>query len=104
MAFAVTPIAPPESRFVYSDVDFIVLGALVERVTGASLDVYCAQHIFAPLGMAHTGFGPPAEWLQQIAPTEYDERRQMLRGVVHDPTVRRMGGVAGQGGSVLDRR
>ena len=98
MAFAVPPIAPPDSRFVYSDVDFIVLGALVERVAGASLDVYCTQHIFAPLGMVRTGFRPPAEWLQQIAPTEYDERRQMLLGVVHDPTVRRMGGVAGQAG------
>jgi len=98
MAFAVTPIAPPETRFVYSDVDFIVLGALIERVTGTSLDVYCEQHVFAPPGMAHTGFRPPSEWLQQIAPTEYDEHRQMLRGVVHDPTVRRMGGVAGQAG------
>ncbi len=98
MAFVVTPIAPPESRFVYSDVDFIVLGALVERVTGTSLDAYCAQNIFNPLGMTHTRFRPPAEWLPQIAPTEYDERHQMLRGVVHDPTVRRMGGVAGEAG------
>jgi len=98
MAFAVTPIAPPESRFIYSDVDYIVLGAIIERVTGTSLDTYCAQHIFAPLGMTKTSFRPPAAWLSEIAPTEYDEHGQMLRGVVHDPSVRRMGGVAGEAG------
>lgn len=98
MAFAVTPIAPPESRFVYSDVDYIVLGAIVERVSGMPLDAYCAQNILGPLGMTKTAFRPPAAWLAEIAPTEYDERGQMLRGVVHDPTVRRMGGVAGEAG------
>jgi uncharacterized protein YbbC (DUF1343 family)/CubicO group peptidase (beta-lactamase class C family) len=98
MAFASTPFAPPGTRFVYSDVNFIVLGALVERVSGLSLDAYSTQNVFAPLGMSHTRFLPPAEWLQQIAPTEYDEHGQMLRGVVHDPTVRRMGGVAGEAG------
>jgi len=98
MAFASMPIAPPGARFVYSDVNFIVLGALVERVSGISLDSYCAQDIFVPLGMSHTRFRPPAEWLRQIAPTEYDEHGQMLHGVVHDPTARRMGGVAGHAG------
>ena len=98
MAFSITPIAPPESRFVYSDVDYIVLGAIIERITGISLDSYCAQNIFAPLGMTKTAFRPPASWLPEIAPTEYDQRGQMLRGVVHDPTVRRMGGVAGEAG------
>ena len=98
MAFSIAPIAPPESRFVYSDVDYIVLGAIVERVTGMSLDSYCAQNIFGPLGMTKTAFRPPAAWLSEIAPTEYDEHSQMLRGVVHDPTVRRMGGVAGEAG------
>ncbi len=98
MAFAVTPISPPETRFVYSDINFIVLGALVERVSGVPLDSYCAQNVFAPLGMSHTRFRPPAEWLPQIAPTEYDERGQMLHGIVHDPTSRRMGGVAGHAG------
>jgi uncharacterized protein YbbC (DUF1343 family)/CubicO group peptidase (beta-lactamase class C family) len=98
MAFAIVPIAPPESRFVYSDVDYIVLGAIVERVTGMSLDSYCAQKVFVPLGMTKTAFRPQTAWLPEIAPTEYDERGQMLHGVVHDPTVRRMGGVAGQAG------
>jgi len=98
MAFAEMPDSPPETGFVYSDINFIVLGALVERVSGMPLDVYCAQKIFAPLGMVHTRFRPPQEWLPQIAPTEYDEHGQMLRGVVHDPTARRMGGVAGHAG------
>jgi len=48
--------------------------------------------------MTHTRFLPPAAWLPKIAPTQYDEHDKMLRGVVHDPTVRRMGGVAGQAG------
>lgn len=98
MAFASTPILPPGTKFVYSDVDFIVLAALIERVSGQSLDVYSEQHIFAPLGMSHTRFVPPASWLPQIAPTQYDEHGRMLHGVVHDPTVRRMGGVSGQAG------
>jgi uncharacterized protein YbbC (DUF1343 family)/CubicO group peptidase (beta-lactamase class C family) len=98
MAFAETPQDPPGSRFSYSDINFIVLGALVERVSGESLDEYAARHIFAPLRMMHTRFLPPAAWRAKIAPTQYDENEHMLRGVVHDPTARRMGGVAGQAG------
>jgi uncharacterized protein YbbC (DUF1343 family)/CubicO group peptidase (beta-lactamase class C family) len=98
MAFASVPIAPAGVRFIYSDINFITLGAIVERVSGLSLEAYTQQNIFAPLGMTHTAFRPPAEWLPQIAPTEYDENGKMLRGVVHDPTSRRMGGVAGHAG------
>jgi uncharacterized protein YbbC (DUF1343 family)/CubicO group peptidase (beta-lactamase class C family) len=98
MAFSTNPIAPAETKFVYSDINFIVLGAVVERVSGVRLDSFCLQNIFVPLGMSHTRFLPPSEWLPQIAPTEYDEKQQMLRGVVHDPTARRMGGVAGHAG------
>ena len=98
MAFAETPDDPPGSRFSYSDINFIVLGALVERVSGESLDEYCERHIFLPLKMMHTRFLPPAAWRAKIAPTQYDENEHMLRGVVHDPTARRMGGVAGHAG------
>lgn len=98
MAFAQKPVFAPGSRFVYSDINFITLGALVERVSGMSLDAYCAKHIFQPLGMIHTRFLPPAAWVPRIAPTQYDEQGKMLRGVVHDPTARRMGGVAGHAG------
>jgi uncharacterized protein YbbC (DUF1343 family)/CubicO group peptidase (beta-lactamase class C family) len=102
MAFAEVPVDPPGSRFSYSDVNFIVLGALVERVSGESLDEYAERHIFAPLKMMRTRFVPPlagrAGWIEKIAPTQYDENERMLCGVVHDPTARRMGGVAGHAG------
>ena len=98
MVYAEKPISAPGSRFLYSDVNFIVLGALVERVSGMSLAAYCQKNIFAPLKMTHTRFLPPASWLPKIAPTQYDEHEKMLRGVVHDPTARRMGGVAGHAG------
>ena len=98
MAFAEAPEDPPGSRFSYSDINFIVLGALVERLSGVPLNDYSERHIFAPLKMAHTRFLPPAAWRAKIAPTQYDENEHMLRGVVHDPTARRMGGVAGHAG------
>jgi uncharacterized protein YbbC (DUF1343 family)/CubicO group peptidase (beta-lactamase class C family) len=98
LAFAEKPAYPPGSRFLYSDTNFITLGALVERVTGTTLDQYCARKIFAPLQMSHTRFLPPASWRPKIAPTEFDEQGKMLRGVVHDPRARRMGGVAGHAG------
>jgi uncharacterized protein YbbC (DUF1343 family)/CubicO group peptidase (beta-lactamase class C family) len=98
MSFAETLQNPPGSAFVYSDTNFIMLGALVEKVSGETLDQYATRHIFAPLKMLHTRFGPPAAWKPKIAPTEYDENNHMLRGVVHDPRARRMGGVAGHAG------
>ena len=98
LAFVMPPETTPGSGFVYSDINFIMLGALVEKVSGESLDAYTQQHIFVPLKMTHTRFVPPAAWRFKIAPTQYDENEKMLRGVVHDPTARRMGGVAGHAG------
>jgi uncharacterized protein YbbC (DUF1343 family)/CubicO group peptidase (beta-lactamase class C family) len=98
MAYAEKPIYTPGSRFLYSDINFIVLGAIVERVSGMTLDEYCQKNVFVPLQMTHTRFLPPPAWSPKIAPTEYDEHDKMLRGVVHDPTARRMGGVAGHAG------
>jgi len=98
MAFAETPVEAPGAQFIYSDINFIVLGALVERVSSEMLDAYAVRHIFAPLRMTRTRFAPPASWRTRIAPTQYDEKERMLRGVVHDPTARRMGGVAGHAG------
>jgi uncharacterized protein YbbC (DUF1343 family) len=98
MVYSAKPIFAPGSQFVYSDVNFIVLGALVERVSGMPLEEYCRKNIFLPLTMTHTRFLPPAAWLPKIAPTQFDEHDKMLRGVVHDPTARRMGGVAGHAG------
>jgi uncharacterized protein YbbC (DUF1343 family)/CubicO group peptidase (beta-lactamase class C family) len=98
MAMAETPADPPGSKFSYSDINFIVLGEIVERVSGETLDEYGVKHIFAPLKMMHTRFNPPAAWRGKIAPTQYDENEHMLHGVVHDPSARRMGGVAGHAG------
>jgi len=98
MAFLEKPINPPGANFVYSDINFITLGAMVERVSKIELDKYCQKNIFAPLKMTRTRFLPPATWIAKIAPTQYDEQNKMLRGVVHDPTARRMGGIAGHAG------
>lgn len=98
MAFASKLVTPPGSTFRYSDINFEVLGFLVERVSKMPLDKYADAFVFQPLAMKETRFLPPATWRRRIAPTEYDENNQMLRGVVHDPTARRMGGVAGHAG------
>ena len=98
MAMSEKPINPPGSQFVYSDINFETLGFLVEKISGQALNEYASANIFVPLGMKHTRFLPPREWVSHIAPTQYDEQGQMLRGVVHDPTARRMGGVAGHAG------
>ena len=98
LSFDEKPVAPPGSQFRYSDTNYIILGALVERLSGMSLKEYSEAHIFRVLHMAHTAFLPPQPWLPQIAPTQYDESGVMLRGVVHDPRARRMGGIAGHAG------
>lgn len=97
-AFESIPVTPPGVEFRYSDINFIVLGALVEKLSGLTLDQYAAKYVVAPLGMKHTRFLPPESWKPLIAPTQYDEHGVMLRGLVHDPTARRMGGVAGHAG------
>jgi len=89
----------PGSTFVYSDVGFVVLGELVEKVTGIPLDQYAQTFVFGPLGMTNTRFNPPQTWLSRIAPTQRDEHSGItLRGTVHDPTARQMNGVAGNAG------
>jgi uncharacterized protein YbbC (DUF1343 family)/CubicO group peptidase (beta-lactamase class C family) len=96
-AFNSTPITAPGVQFRYSDINFIVLGALVEKVSGMTLDEYEAKYLAQPLGLRHTRFLPPEEWHERIAPTQFDHG-VMLQGLVHDPTSRRMGGVAGHAG------
>jgi uncharacterized protein YbbC (DUF1343 family)/CubicO group peptidase (beta-lactamase class C family) len=98
MAFTEKPETPPGAGFVYSDINFIVLGALVEQVSGESLDRYAETHVFAPLKMTHTRYLPPKAWRPKIAPTQYDDHNHLLWGEVHDPTAFRMGGVAGHAG------
>jgi uncharacterized protein YbbC (DUF1343 family)/CubicO group peptidase (beta-lactamase class C family) len=106
----------PNSLFRYSDINFIVLGFVVERVTGEPLEEFCAREIFRPLGLTNTGYrryapsrplGLPTNVItslfstpvNRIAPTEaLTNVGVVLRGVVHDPTARFMGGVAGHAG------
>jgi len=134
----------PGAKFVYSDINFILLGALIEKLSGEREDVYATEHIFNPLGMAHTRYLPfdkvcgphevhgaaialppnlhhsgpeacsgdqwlAAQWIESVAPTAHDDESKahpelnpdfdhLLRATVHDPSTRRMGGVAGHAG------
>jgi SSS family transporter len=132
----------PGTHFQYSDINYITLGALVEKLSGQPLDVVAQMHIFAPLKMAHTRYLPldkacgeraiagaaialppmprggvmgscnqdqwhAYEWVSTVAPTQHDNEGtaetnpdfdHLLRGTVHDPSTRRMGGVAGHAG------
>jgi len=91
------PIAEAGSRFIYSDVNYIVLAELVRRVSGKPLDEFAAENIFRPLGMKDTGFKPAAALLPRIAPTE-KRGEHWMRGEVHDPRAYLLGGVAGHAG------
>lgn len=136
-----TPLqSRPAEVFRYSDINYILLGALLEKITGEPEDVYVQHNVFAPLGMQDTQYLPPVKacgphttrgaavawapghvpmecpegtWstrlLPRIAPTARDEESRddpsrnpdyyaLLRGTVHDPTARRMGGAAGNAG------
>jgi SSS family transporter len=146
-AMNATLYGPPGVTFKYSDINFITLGALVEKLSGQPLDVYAQEHIFTPLNMTHTRYLPintacgpsnfipflsredsltailhtgravdkfctasswnAEDWVPNIAPTAHDNELnakvnpnfdRLLRGTVHDPTTRRMGGVAGHAG------
>ena len=93
------PDGPPGAHFVYSDINFILLGELVHRLSGQTLSDYARDHIYRPLGMQTTMFQPPAQLAPRIAPTERTPKDgPPLLGVVHDPTARNMGGVAGHAG------
>jgi CubicO group peptidase (beta-lactamase class C family) len=81
----------------YSDINFILLGELVRRAGGAGVEEFARREIYEPLGMFDTRFMPGEELWPRVAPTQ-QTRDGMLRGVVHDPTARAMGGVAGHAG------
>ena len=141
-AMASIPYGLPGVTFKYSDINFITLGLLVEKVSGQQLDDYARAHVFEPLGMMSTRYHPfdktcgpvvrdgaaiqpgpkpvgrigvvclPPTWsplatIPSTAPTAHDNEGtaltnpdydHLLRGTVHDPTTRRMGGVAGHAG------
>jgi uncharacterized protein YbbC (DUF1343 family)/CubicO group peptidase (beta-lactamase class C family) len=107
LAIEEVPTSAPGTRFVYSDINFFLLGDIVRRISGKPLDQFAQEYIFTPLGMNDTMFKPRASLLPRIAPTERctdygypceGPDMKMLRGTVHDPTARRMNGVAGHAG------
>ena len=89
--------SPPGTAFKYSDINFILLGEIVQRVSKTPLQVFVQRKIYGPLKMTDTGFLPPKKKLPRIAPTEVVNGKPW-RGVVHDPKARKMGGVAGHAG------
>ncbi len=91
-------IAPPGERFVYSDLGFVVLGKLVEKISGQRLDEFVRRNIYEPLGMRNTVFLPTRSQVGMIAPTERTRDGGMIRGVVHDPLAAKLGGIAGDAG------
>ncbi|QOL50306.1 serine hydrolase domain-containing protein [Massilia litorea] len=111
MACAQTVTHVPGTYFRYSDINYILLGQLVRQVSGMGLDVFARERLFGPLRMAHTGYLPLRRMdAGAIAPTHKAAAvgepvlhadvgaGGMLQGVVHDPTARRIGGVAGSAG------
>ncbi len=88
------------TKMVYSDLNFILMGKIIEKVTGTTLDKFCEKNIFKPLGMNSTMFNPPDSLVYRIAPTEYDNywRHHQIWGTVHDETSELLGGVAGHAG------
>ena len=93
-------VAEPGTKVEYSDLGFMLLGEIVERLTGETLDEFAHEEIFEPLGMKHSYFNPPRSLRAQIAPTENDTafRKRKLQGEVDDANAFAMGGVAGHAG------
>lgn len=95
--------APPGSRFCYSDLGYLLLGAIVAAVSGEGLDTYLAGRMFAPLGIQHLRFAPLSQPLpfspDRVAATELCPwRGELLKGRVHDDNAYVLGGVAGHAG------
>jgi uncharacterized protein YbbC (DUF1343 family)/CubicO group peptidase (beta-lactamase class C family) len=91
------PLSAPGAAFRYSDINFFLLGEIVQRVAKQPLEEFVARNIYEPLKMVDSGYLPPAARLERVAPTEVVDGKPW-RGVVHDPTARHMGGVAGHSG------
>lgn len=92
--------AAPGEHANYSDIGFIILDEVLQRIAGEAIDDFCIREIFGPLGMTRTGYRPPAEWHEQIPPTEEDRtfRHRVVQGEVHDENAFVMGGVSAHAG------
>jgi CubicO group peptidase (beta-lactamase class C family) len=95
--YALKPVAPPGEKFIYSDIGFIVLGLLVEKVSERPLDEFARENIFEPLGMNETAYLPGEPLRKRAAPADKRDGEWLI-GEVHDPRAARLGGVAGHAG------
>jgi CubicO group peptidase (beta-lactamase class C family) len=99
-AFRTPLAAPPGVRTLYSDIGFIILGTLLERVADESLDTFCQREIFGPLSLTRTTFNPPSAWKESIPPTADDQtfRHSVIQGDVQDENASTLGGIAPHAG------
>ena len=99
-AFSTPLSAAPGVHAEYSDIGFIILGAVLERLADESLATFCQREIFGPLGMAHTTFNPAPAWKDSIPPTADDRtfRHRLIQGEVQDENASVLGGIAGHAG------
>jgi CubicO group peptidase (beta-lactamase class C family) len=99
-AFTMPLVADPGSRAEYSDIGFIILGIILERLADEALDSFCRREIFSPLGMIDTGFNPPKIIHERIAPTADDRafRQRIVQGEVQDENASVLSGIAGHAG------
>jgi len=96
--YKIDPEFSPEKQLIYSDIGFIILGKLIERVSGQLLNEYVDDSVFSPLGMNTTLFNPLTEKLHRILPTEIDTEKNLIHGIVHDENARSLGGISGHAG------
>lgn len=99
-AFSTPLTAGPALRAEYSDIGFMILGVVLERLADETLDVFCQREVFGPLGMTHTTFRPAQALKQSIPPTADDRRfrHRIIQGEVQDENASLLGGVAGHAG------
>ena len=99
-AFATPLVAAPGVRAKYSDIGFIILGVVLERLADESLDAFCQREIFGPLGMTHTTFNPTPALRDCIPPTADNRtfRHRIIQGEVQDENASVLGGIAGHAG------
>lgn len=94
---AETPRTPPGTRVVYSDLNFVLLGEIIRRVSGVPLDQFVGREVLGPLGLSETRYRPPARLIPRTAPTGLWHGHPVA-GVVNDPTAAKAGGVSGNAG------
>ena len=92
------PVREKGDTTIYSDVGAIMLGELIEKVSGFPLDIFVDSLIFKPLGMGTTFYNPPEEKIKRVVPTEIDPKGNLIHGYVHDENAHSLGGVAGHAG------